>query len=119
MPVMRRRVCLPFLFMLFLALPARAARAQTGSPVSNIIVDYQFGEQIRIQGLLSPEFLEQALSIQLEFSGDSRKLTADLQPDASGTFTFVHEIADRFVSPFSTVTFSFILAAEDGSIRTS
>ena len=108
-----------FIFLLALTGLLRSATpalAQGDAVVSDIVVAYDFGEQIIIRGGIQPAFSDRPLSIRLFLPDDPNTLTAPLTVDSTGTFTFIHLPADRFVRAFSDITFQFVVEQADGSL---
>jgi hypothetical protein len=107
------------LLLAFSASSARPALAQKAAHVSEISVISVFGEQFAISGRIEPGQVYASAAIQIQFQDDNRTLTAPLQPDENGSFTFIHRIAEQFVTAFSTVTFAIVLEQEGGVLLKS
>lgn len=111
------RSLLPFLLFL-LALPAGPA-FQAPQPVTELAVDYTFGESITISGRIDPALEYETISLVLDFSADDRSLSLPLAIGADRQFSVTHRIADRFVQAFSPVEYWFVVEAPGGAVQSS
>lgn len=114
-----RRFLLALFFISALMFRSETVFGQADGMVSDIVVAYDFGEQIIIHGRVNPQYSGKPVSIQLFLPDDPETLTTPLPIDETGTFTFTHLPAERIVRAFSDVTFRFVVEQADGSILES
>lgn len=98
---------------------ARPVRGQAGSEVSEVQVQYRFGEEIWFRARIQPSSeIQQVFVLFRQASEDVTRLEV-MQTEGDGLFSFRYDARQNVLPPFSTIVFWFQIARADGSTQTS
>jgi len=102
-----RRIPLLLATVLILLGLARPARAQAALQVSDVHVDYAFGQEVVISARLNPPGAVQSVSLWLQVEGESQARSFPLAPAADGSVRYELPLQSGALRPFANVTFWF------------
>lgn len=106
------------ILLVFLLFPSMNARAQTGEPLSNVLLDYEFGSTIKISAEITQPAEFSSMLLILKPDGQSpRQLSIEADPESLVSITY--DLIQQPIQPFARVYYWFELTRPDGTIHTT
>lgn len=115
---MRRAVCLIAAILITLGL-CQPAQAQSAVTVSDIRVDYSFGEVITFTARIQAASVIQETLIFFQVQGDPNTRIAPIQIGADGMTNYQYPVSAGLLRPFARIFFWYRLTLEGGEVYTS
>ncbi len=109
-----RRILTLFLSLGLLLGFAKPARAQSAVEVTNVRLDYTFGEQITFSAVITSPSPIQESYLFFQAVGDQNTHTVPLTLAADGSTNYIHRIQDGLVRPFARVYFWYHIILVSG-----
>jgi len=106
------------ILLVFLLFPSMNARAQTGEPLSNVLLDYEFGSTIKISAEITQPAEFSFMLLILQPDGQSPRQTI-VDPDLEGSVSTSYDLVQNPIQPFARVYYWFELTRLFGTIHTT
>ncbi|MGC8857053.1 MAG: peptidase MA family metallohydrolase [Anaerolineae bacterium] len=98
---------------------ARPVQGQAGIEVSEVQVQYQFGEEILFRARIQPSSeIQQVFVLFRQATEDVTRLEV-MQAEGGDLFSFRYDARQNVLPPFATIVFWFQMTRADGSTQTS
>lgn len=106
------------ILLVFLLFPSMNARAQTGEPLSNVLLDYEFGSTINISAEITQPAVFSSMLLILQPDGQSPRQLS-MEADSEGFVSITYDLSQQPIHPFARVYYWFELTRQDGSVHTT